>query len=55
MTLTSELDSALDHLASTFELFWVSGFLKRFSKIFPIETDLNMFYSIVAPHNPQGP
>jgi hypothetical protein len=29
--------------------------LKRFSKIFPIKADVDMFYPIVAPHNPQGP
>jgi hypothetical protein len=45
---------ALDHLASKFELFRLSGFLKRFSKTFPIETDVEMFYPIVAPHNPAG-
>jgi hypothetical protein len=33
-----------------FEHFWVSGFLKIFSKIFPF-----MFHPIVAPHNLQGP
>jgi hypothetical protein len=26
-----------------FELFWLSGFFKRFSKIFPIEADVDMF------------
>jgi hypothetical protein len=42
----------LDQLASKFEyLFWLCGFLKRFSKIFPIEADLEMFYPIVAPYN----
>jgi hypothetical protein len=25
-------------------------YLKRFSKIFPIEADVDMFYPIVAPH-----
>jgi hypothetical protein len=44
----------LDHLACKFELFWLSGILMRFSKIFPIEADLEMFYPIVAPHNLQG-
>jgi hypothetical protein len=34
-----------------FELFWLSGFLKRFSKIFLIEADVDMFYPIVALHN----
>jgi hypothetical protein len=29
----------LDHLARKFELFWLCGFLKRFSKIFPTEED----------------
>jgi hypothetical protein len=45
----------LDHIASKFELFWLSGILMRFSKIFPAEADVDMFYPIVAPHNPQGP
>jgi hypothetical protein len=27
--------------------------LKRFSKIFPIEADVDMFYPIVVPHNPR--
>jgi hypothetical protein len=35
----------LDHLSS--------GFLKWFSKIFPIEADVKMFYTIVVPHNPR--
>jgi hypothetical protein len=40
----------LDHLASKFEyLFWLCRFLKRFSKIFPIEADVGIFYPIVAP------
>jgi hypothetical protein len=30
----------LDHLARKFELLFGSGFLKRFSKIFPIEADV---------------
>jgi hypothetical protein len=35
----------LDHLASKFELFfWLCWFLKRLSKIFPIEADVEMFY-----------
>jgi hypothetical protein len=38
----------LDHLGGKFELFWFSGILKRFSKIFPIEADVDMFYPIVA-------
>jgi hypothetical protein len=42
----------LDHLASKFELFWFSGILKRLSKIFPIEADVDMFYTLEAPHNP---
>jgi hypothetical protein len=46
----------LDHLASKFELFWLSGILKRFSKIFPIEAEadvhVDMFCPIVAPNNP---
>jgi hypothetical protein len=42
----------LDHFASKFELFWLSGILKRFSKIFPIEADLDIFYPTVAPLNP---
>jgi hypothetical protein len=42
----------LNHLASKFELFWLSGILKRFSKIFPFETDADIFYPIVAPYNP---
>jgi hypothetical protein len=45
----------LDHLASKFELFLLSGILMTFSKIFPIEADVDMFYFIVAPHFPQGP
>jgi hypothetical protein len=46
----------LDHLASKFEpFFWLCGFLKRFSKIFPIEADVEMFYPIVAPYNPWEP
>jgi hypothetical protein len=44
---------SLDHLGSKFELFWRSGILMRFSKIFPIEADIDMFYPIVAPHNPK--
>jgi hypothetical protein len=41
-----------DHLASKFDFFfWLSGFLKRFPKIFPIETDVEMFYTIAAPYN----
>jgi hypothetical protein len=33
----------LDHLASKFELFFrLCGFLKRFSKIFPIEADVEI-------------
>jgi hypothetical protein len=44
----------LNHLASKFELFWLSGILMRFSKDFPIEADVDMFYPIVAPHNSQG-
>jgi hypothetical protein len=43
----------LDHLASKFERFWLSGILMRYSKIFPIEADVNMLYPIVAPHNPR--
>jgi hypothetical protein len=35
--------------------FWRYGFLKRFSKIFPIEADVEMFSPIAAPYNPQGP
>jgi hypothetical protein len=39
-----------DHPASIFELFLgLCGFLKRFSKIFPIEADVEMFYPIMAP------
>jgi hypothetical protein len=38
MTLTTY--SAIDHSVSKFEILGVGGFLKRFSKIFPIETDL---------------
>jgi hypothetical protein len=34
---------ALDHFAIKFELFWLNGILKRFSKIFPIEADVDMF------------
>jgi hypothetical protein len=45
----------VDHLASKFELFWLCGFLKRFSKIFPIEADVEMFDPIVAPYNLRGP
>jgi hypothetical protein len=45
----------LDHLASKFELFWLGGILTRFSKIFPIEADVDMFHPIVALHNPWGP
>jgi hypothetical protein len=45
----------LRHLASKFELFWLSDILKRFSKIFPNEGDVDIFYPIVAPHNPLGP
>jgi hypothetical protein len=45
----------LHHLASKFELFWLSGILMRFSKIFPIEADVDMFYPTLAPHNPKGP
>jgi hypothetical protein len=41
----------LDSFASKFELFWLSGILKRFSKILPIEADADMFYHIMAPHN----
>jgi hypothetical protein len=39
---------SLDHLASKFELFWLSGILKRFSKMFPNEADVDMFYTVVA-------
>jgi hypothetical protein len=39
-------------LASKFELFLAQWFLEE---IFPIEADVEMFYPIVAPHNPQGP
>jgi hypothetical protein len=46
----------LDYIASKFELFFLlCGFLKRFSKIFPIEADVEMFYPIVAPYNPREP
>jgi hypothetical protein len=45
----------LDHLASKFELFWLSGTLMKFSKIFPTEADVDMFQPIMAPHNPKGP
>ena len=45
----------LDHIVSKFEVYWLSGFLKRFSKSFPIEADLEMLYPIVASHNPWGP
>jgi hypothetical protein len=38
----------------TLQLFWLRGIL-RFSKIFPIEAVVDMFYPIVAPHNPWGP
>jgi hypothetical protein len=44
----------LDYLARKFELFWLCGFL-RFSKIFPIEADVEIFYTVVAPHNTWGP
>jgi hypothetical protein len=44
----------LDHLASKFELYWLSGILKIFSKIFPFEADVEMFYPIMTPHNPRG-
>jgi hypothetical protein len=45
----------LDHLARKFELFWLCGFLKRFSKSFPIEADVEIFYPIVAPHTTWAP
>jgi hypothetical protein len=41
----------LDHLVCKFEL-WLSGLLKRFSKIFPIQADVDMFNPTVASHNP---
>jgi hypothetical protein len=34
-------------------VFWLSGFLKRFSKTFPIEADVEIFYPIVPPYNPR--
>ena len=44
----------LDQLANKLELFFrLCGFLKRFSKIFTNEADAEMFYPIVAPHNPR--
>jgi hypothetical protein len=48
---------SFDHLASKFEpfFFWLCGFVKRFSKIFPTEADVEMFYPIVAPYNPREP
>jgi hypothetical protein len=45
----------LDHLARKLELSWLCGFLKRFSKIFFIAADVEIFYPIVAPHNTWGP
>jgi hypothetical protein len=45
----------LDHLARKFDLFWICGFLKRFSKTFPIAADVEIFFPIVAPHNTWGP
>jgi hypothetical protein len=44
-----QLDSALDHLESKFEQFWLSGFLKRFSKIFPIEPDVEKCFTLLWP------
>jgi hypothetical protein len=45
-----------DKLASKFELFFLlCGFMKRFSKISPIEADAEMFYPIVTPYNPRRP
>jgi hypothetical protein len=41
-----------DHLASKFELFWLYGFLKRFSKIFLIEVDVEMFFPYSGPITP---
>jgi hypothetical protein len=35
----------LDHRASKFELFWLSGLFKRFSKTFP-----HWCFTIVAPY-----
>jgi hypothetical protein len=46
----------LDHLASKFELFFfLAQWFLEDSKIFPIEADVEMFYPIVAPHNPWEP
>jgi hypothetical protein len=45
----------LDQIEVNFNFFLVQWFLKRFSKIFPIEADVEMFYPIVVPHNPWGP
>jgi hypothetical protein len=36
----------LDYFASKFEFFWLSGILKRFSKIFPIDTSGNLLTNI---------
>jgi hypothetical protein len=36
----------LDHNANKFELFWLKGFLKRFSKMFLIEADAEIIYPI---------
>jgi hypothetical protein len=41
----------LDHLAT----FFLAQWSLEDSKIFPIEADVEMFYPIVAPHNPWGP
>jgi hypothetical protein len=48
-------DSALDHLASKFELFWLSGLFKTFSKTFSIEADVEMFYHCGPSYFPRGP
>jgi hypothetical protein len=45
----------LDHLASKFELSLALWVFEKIFKDFSIEADVEMFYPIVAPYNPQGP
>jgi hypothetical protein len=45
----------LDHLAGKFELFGSVVSSRDFERFSRIKVDVDMFYPIVAPHDPRGP